>query len=110
MVINMNRHQQYNKYKRDRESQRFYNSGAWEEARTLALIRDYYLCCRCLGDKVIRVYNVVHHIVPLKENKELSLDIDNLMSLCHACHNKIESEGKTRELNADVVKIVVTRS
>lgn len=101
----MNRHQQYNKYKRDKESQRFYNSRAWQRVRTLVLIRDYYLCQECLKQKIIKVYNVVHHIVPLKENKELSLDIDNLICLCHECHNRIENEGNTRQLNINIIEV-----
>lgn len=101
----MNRHQLYNKYKRDKNAQRFYNSKAWERVRTLALIRDYYLCQECLKHKIIKVYNVVHHIVPLKESKELSLDINNLICLCHECHNRIENEGNTRQLNINVIEI-----
>lgn len=101
----MNRHQLYNKYKRDKDAQRFYNSKAWNETRTIALIRDYYLCQECLKNKIIKAYNVVHHIVPLKESTELSLDIDNLISLCHECHNRVENEGNTRELNINVIEI-----
>lgn len=35
--------------------------------------------------------DIVHHIIPIKQGKH-ALDINYLVSLCHACHNKIETE------------------
>lgn len=100
----MDRHQLYNKYKRDREAKRFYNSKAWNVCRTNVLIRDYYLCQECLEDKLIRVYDVVHHIKPLKDYPELSLVEDNLISLCHACHNMIENKQEKENKNINLVE------
>lgn len=86
------RHQLYNKYKRNKEVKKFYNSREWEVCRTKVLIRCYYLCQECLSRKRIKVYDVVHHIKPLLDHPELALAEDNLIALCHACHNRIESE------------------
>lgn len=35
---------------------------------------------------------VVHHIKPLAGHPEMALDLDNLESLCDACHNKKHPE------------------
>lgn len=101
----MNRHKIYDKYKRDEKSKKFYDSKEWEKARELALKKYYYLCQECLKRKIITPYDVVHHIVPLKESKELSLDIDNLLPLCHKCHNKIENSKQERKLNINVIEV-----
>lgn len=98
----MDRHRLYNKYKRDQETKRFYNSKAWEVCRTNVLIRDYYLCQECLKDKRIKIYDVVHHIKPLRDYPELSLVESNLISLCHACHNRIESKNEQEIENKDI--------
>lgn len=101
----MNRHQAYNKYKRNKEAKQFYNSKAWGGARTLALKRDYYLCQECLKRKSIRVYDVVHHIKPMLLFPKLSFTLDNLVCLCHACHSRMESEVNTRDLSVNVVEV-----
>lgn len=102
--MQLNRHKLYNKYKRDQEAKRFYNSKAWNKTRTLALIRDYYLCQMCLRNKLIVVYDVVHHIKSLKDYPELALTLENLISLCHACHNKVESEGGIRDRGINIIE------
>lgn len=102
--MEVNRHQLYNKYKRDQDAKRFYNSKAWEVVRTLALNRDYYLCQECMKNKSIVVYDVVHHIKSRKDYPELALTLENLISLCHACHNKIESEGEIRDRGINIIE------
>lgn len=64
----------------------------------MALQRDYYICQDCLAAKrrgeMIRPRSasVVHHILPRDKYPELALDLDNLVSLCDACHNKRHPE------------------
>ncbi|WP_368652379.1 HNH endonuclease [Ornithinibacillus sp. 4-3] len=101
----MNRHQLYNKYKRDQEAKKFYNSKAWEICRTNVLIRDYYLCQECLKNKLIVVYDVVHHIKSRLEYPELALTEDNLICLCHACHNRIENAVETKEKGIKLIEM-----
>lgn len=88
----MNSQQYYDKYKRDLEARSFYKSKAWERCRTLSLERDNYLCQRCLRRGMITAADVVHHIKELKNHPELALDLENLESLCHPCHNKEHPE------------------
>lgn len=105
----MNRHQLYDKYKRNQEAKRFYNSAAWLKVRELALIRDNYLCQECLDNKLIAVADVVHHMKPLRDYPKLGLVLENLESLCHSCHNnKHSDENRTRDnkkTNINVVKM-----
>lgn len=91
----------------DKQTDPFYKSAAWAKARKLALERDHYICVDCMTAKARgerrrpRTATVVHHIKPRDQYPELSLDLDNLVSLCDACHNKRHPEkgGKngTRE-------------
>lgn len=66
----------------------FYNSKAWQDARRRALMRDAYTCQMCSGRAT-----EVHHLIELDENnfkdKNISLNLNNLQSLCHECHTKI---------------------
>lgn len=67
--------------------QNFYKSTRWKKKRRAILRRDKYMCQECAryGRKVER--REVHHIKFLEEYPELAFDNDNLISLCHACHN-----------------------
>lgn len=73
--------------KRRNELGKFYKSSLWEKTRENALRRDKYLCVKC-G----RPAEVVHHKIHLSlenvDNPEISLNIDNLESLCSECHFK----------------------
>ncbi|WP_416729210.1 HNH endonuclease [Fictibacillus sp. JL2B1089] len=84
----MNQNQFYDKYKRDRESRRFYKSKAWKKCRKLVLIRDNHLCQNCFKKGKLTAADMVHHIEELKDKPELALNEDNLISLCNTCHNK----------------------
>ena len=68
-------------------SDRFYHSKQWKRARRLALRRDYYTCADCDGRA-----NEVHHIIELTPENindiNITLNLNNLMSLCHDCHKK----------------------
>lgn len=80
---------------RDKQYYEFYKSDEWARTKTRALIRDKGLCQWCLSKGIIRTADVVHHIVPIKENWGLRFDLQNLISLCHECHNEWQSrEGR----------------
>lgn len=103
----MNRHQIYDKYKRNQESRTFYKSKAWEICRQLVLMRDHYLCQDCLKNKQITPADMVHHIKELVDHPELGLSTDNLVSLCNSCHNmrhSIQAERKQKLKNK--IKVV----
>ena len=77
---------EYNKYKRDEESKRFYNSKAWRRLAALQIKREP-LCAECLKAGRITPAAIADHIRPVREGGQ-KYDIDNLQSLCRACHNK----------------------
>ena len=78
-------------------AKKFYNSKAWRTAREQALRRDCYTCKDCEGRAT-----EVHHIIELTpsniHDNNIALNLDNLESLCHNCHNKrTQKESETRE-------------
>lgn len=66
----------------------FYASKAWRDTRKQILRRDLFTCADCFGRA-----NEVHHKVELTpeniNDTNISLNPDNLISLCHDCHTKI---------------------
>ena len=87
-----------------KESKPFYHTAAWKRARAKALERDAGMCRDCMdrfragyGSKPRRA-TMVHHVISIEERPDLALDMDNLRSLCEACHNGIHPEkGKRRQ-------------
>lgn len=90
------RHRYYDKYQRDQEAARFYNSKEWERAREQALIRDHGLCQDCLAEKQIKTADVVDHIKPIKHFWHLRVTLSNLRSLCNRHHAIKTAEDKRR--------------
>ena len=80
----------YDKYDRYKESQKFYHSSAWKSAREMKLRQNPLCeCCQQAG-KTVKA-DMVHHMIPVKKGTN-NLDLDYMVSLCHACHNRIETE------------------
>lgn len=84
----------------EKQTDPFYKRKPWRKAREAALRRDHYICQDCLAAKKrgarIRIRQrkdlIVHHILSREEHPELELELDNLISLCEACHNKRHPE------------------
>jgi len=81
----------YDQHSRDKRAEAFYKSKAWEATRLRVLNRDNYLCQECLKQRRITRVDNVHHKVELKEDWSKRLQLDNLVSLCAECHNKIHA-------------------
>lgn len=83
----------------------FYKSKAWQETRAWVLHRDGMACVRCRERGLIIPAEEVHHIIHLtKDNigdKKISLNPDNLISLCYSCHKKEHEEERVESLNKD---------
>ena len=87
----------------------FYSTWAWRAFRQRALERDLFECQICAQEGRFELDSegrphpvratMVHHIVPVREAPERALDMDNLMSLCNACHERMHPErhGAQRE-------------
>ena len=65
---------------------KFYQSTAWRNLRKVKLEQDP-LCEECLKKGFQTPAQVADHIVASNQGCEM-LDIHNLQSLCHPCHNK----------------------
>ena len=91
--------------KKDKKIVAFRNSTDWKKKRTEILERDKHLCRYCLENKRLTYNNIeVHHIIPLKNNFELRLDNDNLISLCRMCHEEAEKGKIPKERHQKIIK------
>ena len=96
----------------------FYKSAAWRRIRKAALERDHYLCQDCMAAKARgemvrpRTATVVHHVLTVEQRPDLRLEMDNLVSLCDACHNKRHpekgcgTEQRNATPNANGIRII----
>lgn len=74
----------------------FYNSVIWKNARQTALRRDGFTCLFC-GSRATEV----HHVIELTDenitDRNISLNPNNLQSLCHDCHRVITMKEHGRK-------------
>lgn len=70
---------------------KFYKSTAWKLIRIVVMKRDLNICQEC--DSLILEKAVVHHIEEITMDNYLdenvTLNVDNLETLCFKCHNKV---------------------
>lgn len=76
----------YDKYKRNADAKRFYDSKAWKQVRQAALQRDNYTCQVCWSKGKYTAGNTVHHIIELLDDWSLALVLENLQTVCDSCH------------------------
>jgi 5-methylcytosine-specific restriction endonuclease McrA len=73
-------------------AEKFYKGKAWQRTRALIWSRDRGLCQDCLRRGLINPAAEVHHIIELTpaniDRPEITLNPDNLISLCKDCHAK----------------------
>ena len=69
-----------------------YTASRWLRTRKRILRRDGYMCRECSRYGRARAAAEVHHIKHVDEYPELAYKDENLISLCHACHNKMHPE------------------
>lgn len=86
-----------------RFSKSFYASKEWKMTREYILKRDNYLCVKC-GSPA----EEVHHIIHLNPNNigdvKITMNPDNLMSLCKDCHFKEHYKDKAEGHRMDKFK------
>ncbi len=95
----------YNKFKRNKEHQQFYNSNDWKLLKEKYLQDQQYKCERCLEIKQtnpnyrVKVAVEVHHVKWLSttEGWERRLDYNNLRALCHAHHDEIHGRFQKKK-------------
>lgn len=84
--------QTYDRYQRDPEAKRFYNSGHWKALSSACKQRAKGLCEACFAIGALTAGNQADHIVPRSRGGKDELD--NLQWLCIDCHaRKSAAEG-----------------
>ena len=82
-----------------KETARFYKTAVWVKCQKTIMKRDGYLCQDCLKHGKITPATEVHHIKFITPENMIDPAIttnpDNLVSLCHDCHEKRHA-GKKR--------------
>lgn len=78
-----NQNRDYNRYKRNKKTDKFYHSKEWKDLSKLVLTKANYKCADCGG-----LATEVHHEIEVSADWSKRFDIDNLTPLCTACHNK----------------------
>lgn len=84
------------KYNNDIQS--IYNSKMWKKLR-LWYLKNNPLCERCLKINLIVPAKEIHHKIKISTGKnidemlEIALNINNLESLCVACHHKEDNKN-----------------
>ena len=78
----------------------FYKSPAWRHVRDYCMSRDKYLCRDCMQNGMYKPAEEVHHIEELTQQNihdpNISLNPDNLVSLCRECHRARHSKTPRR--------------
>lgn len=81
-------------------AKKFYKGKAWQRVRDYCIRRDAYLCQDCLKKHIYKPADEVHHIVELSpeniDDPDISLNPDNLVSLCKECHQARHHEHQRR--------------
>jgi 5-methylcytosine-specific restriction enzyme A len=88
--------QAHNRTRRPAWLSAFYSSGRWQKVRAMKLSRDP-LCERCLPLTRLTVATEVHHRIAVLAQPDLGLALENLESLCAACHNAIDKTRTRRD-------------
>ena len=76
---------------RARHRRRVYQSPAWKAVRLRVIQRDG--ACRLCGSTTRLT---VHHLTPAADDDAAALDMDNLVTLCAACHGRIDGPKAAR--------------
>lgn len=78
----------------------FYNSKEWQKVREAVLMRDKYLCQHC-GRPAEEVHHIKHLSPENIGDPSVTLDMNNLVSLCKDCHFEEHrgEHGKGRQSN-----------
>ena len=80
--------------RRDRDA--FYKSREWTRLSIEVKVRDNFECQICKDRGGLRREKLItHHIKPLTNDYDKRLDKDNLITVCHACHNTLHYNNVT---------------
>ena len=90
----------------------FYRTKQWQSVRDFVMSRDARLCQDCLKQGRITMAEEVHHVIPITKDNikdpEITLNPDNLISLCRECH-KLRHGAHDRRYKVDELGRVVSK-
>lgn len=100
----------YNRFKRNKETDAFYKTQGWRNTREYILIKYNYIDLYDyeINNKITKA-NTVHHIIELEEDSTLALEESNLIPLSSRNHSRIhgkyvKDKEKTQELLRNILK------
>ena len=82
----------YNANSRDPTAQKFYDSPGWRKVRQLKMNRSPF-CEICSAKNRFSCAEIVDHIIEIRDGGA-PLDLENLQSLCRACHNQKTAKAR----------------
>lgn len=92
-------------------AKRFYKSKAWQRVRDKVWRRDKGLCQWCLWKGIIREGVEVHHIIELTpeniNDTSISLNEDNLITLCRECHGSTKRDRGERYTVDELGRVII---
>lgn len=91
--------QEFNQFWKKKKN-KFYSSTEWKKMRRDVVLRDKNVCQKC--GKIIFSKPNVHHVINLTpkniDDPNISLNPDNLITICEDCHNKEHGKGFKKEV------------
>lgn len=108
----MSKNWSYQYTEEGKKAKAFYNSREWIRCRDLVLKRDGYLCQECLKHQRLTPATIVHHIIHYRDDPTKALEMNNLVSVCAECHNKLhpEKSGGGKKSKKKSSKVFVYKS
>lgn len=109
-AIRKERHKEYNDNRTDDKEQAFYKSREWKVLRERLDVIYKGLCLYSyyIDDRIIS-RDVYHHIVPVKDNWDKRLDIDNIIPVTFKVHQKIHrlyESGQKEETQQQLLEFI----
>ena len=77
-------------------ARKFYRSKKWGKVREYILIRDKYKCQRCGETGALEVHHKIHLTEGNIDDANITLNENNLVTLCRDCHFAVHEEDKAR--------------
>lgn len=85
---------------------KFYDSKEWKRIRLQALDRDHHECVWCAAQGRVTTAKTttleVDHILELEYYPDHALELSNLRTLCHDCHNKRHNRSHENKFNDEI--------
>ena len=71
----------------------FYNDKYWRRLSHKIIAEAHHECQMCKQEHKLTPATLVHHVKHLRAHPELAYARENLMPLCHDCHERIHERG-----------------